>query len=186
MSKTKIAIFLATGFEEIEAISSIDVLRRAEFDVQIISVTDNLTVKGNHNIQVVADKLINEVDLSSFDGLVLPGGQPGVSNLMEVSLLRDALIKQAGENKLIAAICAAPQMLGMLGLADGKEVTHYPGAIEYLDKAIKKPQMAAVEDGKIITGSSPGGAIQFALQIVDHFTDTQNMLRIHELLVMNY
>ncbi|WP_338972937.1 DJ-1 family glyoxalase III [Spiroplasma endosymbiont of Panorpa germanica] len=184
--KTKVAVFLAQGFEEIEAVSTIDVLRRADFEVNVISISKDLEVRGSHDIIVKADNLFEGADFSQYDCLVLPGGQPGTDNLMEFSPLRDLLLQHASKNKVIAAICAAPQILGMLGLADNKEITHYPGCTKFLDKAILKPHMASIEDGKIITGSSAGAALKFALQIIDHFTDTQNMLRIHDILVMNY
>ncbi|AHI53723.1 DJ-1 family protein [Spiroplasma sabaudiense Ar-1343] len=184
--KPKIAVFLASGFEEIEAVSTIDVLRRADFEVNAIAIGGDLMVEGSHKITIKADLLFDKVDFKDYDCLILPGGQPGTDNLMEFSPLRELLLNHAKQNKTIAAICAAPQILGMIGLADGKEITHYPGSDKYLEKAILKPHMASIEDGKIITGSSAGAALKFALQIIDHFTDTQNMLRIHDLLVMNY
>ncbi|AXK51096.1 DJ-1 family glyoxalase III [Spiroplasma alleghenense] len=184
--KVKIAVFLAEGFEEIEAVSTVDVLRRAEFEVDLISINEKFDVKGSHEIIVKADLLFKDCDFSNYDCLVLPGGQPGTDNLMEFSPLRELLLKHSAANKTIAAICAAPQILGMIGLADNKEITHYPGSTNFLEKAILKPHMASIEDGNIITGSSAGAALKFALQIVDHFTDTQNMLRIHDILVMNY
>ncbi|AHI52735.1 DJ-1 family glyoxalase III [Spiroplasma culicicola] len=189
----KVAIFLATGFEETEMISTVDVLRRAESlfkgsfeQVDMVSITDKTEVTGSHNITIKADKTMQTINFDEYDCLVLPGGQPGVDNLMQCEVLMNAIEKHAQANKTLAAICAAPQILGKLGLLDKVEVTFYPGCDSYLDNAVKKPQMSAIADGNIITGSSIGGALQFALQIVDHFTSTEQMLALHETLVFNY
>ncbi|WP_338985523.1 DJ-1 family glyoxalase III [Spiroplasma endosymbiont of Diplazon laetatorius] len=189
----KVAIFVANGFEDTEVVATVDVLRRAEklfagsFPVvDIVSINDSKQVKGAWNIQLTADKLINEINFADYDCLVLPGGRVGVDHLKENETLMNAVEKHAKENKVVAAICAAPEILGKLGLVDGIEVTHYPGCTADLDKAIKKPQMSAIADKNIITGSSIGGALQFALQIVDHFTSTEQMLELHETLVFNY
>ncbi|AHB36224.1 DJ-1 family glyoxalase III [Spiroplasma apis] len=188
-----IAVFVATGFEETEMIATVDVLRRAEqifkgtFPViDIISVNDKKNIKGSHNIEVMADKTIQEINFDDYDCFVLPGGQHGTDNLMSCDNLLKGLKEQAKLGKVMAAICAAPQILGFLDLVDGIEVTHYPGCDKYLDKAIKKPHMSAIADGNVITGSSIGGALQFGLQIVDHFTSTEQMLHIHKTLVFNY
>ncbi|AGR42029.1 DJ-1 family glyoxalase III [Spiroplasma diminutum] len=189
----KIAIFVANGFEDTEVVATVDVLRRAEklfpgsFPVvDIVSINDSKQVKGAWNIQITADKLIGEINFSNYDCLVLPGGKEGVDHLKSNEILMNAVEKHGKENKIIAAICAAPQILGKLGLVDGIEITHYPGCDQNLEKAIKKPHMSAIADKNIITGSSIGGALQFALQIVDHFTSTEQMLELHQTLVFNY
>ncbi|QEH61719.1 protein deglycase [Spiroplasma chinense] len=189
----KVAIFLATGFEETEMIATADVLRRAEAlfkgsfpVVDLVSINDKKTVEGAHKLSINADKTIQEINFDEYDCLVLPGGQPGVDNLMLSETLMSAVEKHAKANKVVAAICAAPQILGKLGLVDKVEVTHYPGCDKYLDNAVKKPHMSAIADGNIITGSSIGGALQFGLQIVDQFTTTEQMLALHETLVFNY
>ncbi|QGS51813.1 DJ-1 family glyoxalase III [Spiroplasma tabanidicola] len=188
-----VAIFLATGYEETEMISTVDVIRRAEqmfkgsFPVvDIVSISDKKEVTGSHGITIKADKTIQEINFDSYDCLILPGGQPGVNNLMESETLMKNLKTHGEKGKTIAAICAAPQILGKLGLADNKEITHYPGSTKYLENATLKPHMTAIEDGNIITGCSIGGALQFGLQIVDHFTSTEQRLKLHETLVFNY
>ncbi|WP_339021582.1 DJ-1 family glyoxalase III [Spiroplasma endosymbiont of Atherix ibis] len=188
-----VAIFVANGFEDTEVVATVDVLRRAEklFNgsfpvVDIVSISDSKQVKGSWNIEIKADKLISEIDFSKYDCLILPGGLVGVEHLKENDVLMNAIEKHAKENKVVAAICAAPQILGKLELVNGIEVTHYPGCTQYLDKAIKKSHMSAIADKNIITGSSIGGVLQFALQIVDHFTSTEQMLKLHETLVFNY
>lgn len=189
----KVAIFLATGFEETEMISVVDVLRRAEKTfkgsfpvVEMVSVTDSKQVIGGHKIVIQADKTMQEITISDYDCLVLPGGQPGVDNLMNCETLMTGIENHAKSGKVLAAICAAPQILGRLGLVDQIEVTHYPGCDKYLDQAIKKPHMSAITDENIITGSSIGGALLFALQIVDYYTSTEQMLELHQQLVFNY
>jgi len=189
----KVAIFLATGFEETEMISTVDVLRRAETTFQnsfpvmdIVSITDNKTVTGAHNIIITADKTIQEINFSEYDCLILPGGKIGVDNLMLSDTLMNALKQHAKAGKAIAAICAAPQILGKLGLIDNIDVTYYPGCDKFLDKANKKPHLSAITDKNIITGSSIGGALLFALQIVDFYTSTEKMLKLHDQLVFNY
>ncbi|WP_339029378.1 DJ-1 family glyoxalase III [Spiroplasma endosymbiont of Cantharis nigra] len=189
----KVAIFVANGFEDTEVVATVDVLRRAEklfpksFPVvDIVSINDSKQVKGAWNIEIMADKLINNINFSEYDCLILPGGRVGVDHLKESEILMKALEKHAKANKVIAAICAAPEILGKLGLVDGIEVTHYPGCTSNLEKAIKKPHISAIADKNFITGSSIGGALQFALQIVDHFTSTEKMLELHKTLVFNY
>src|SRR5699024_3620690 len=116
---------------------------------------------------------------SDYDALILPGGLGGVEKMMKHEKLLDLIKTHASQDKTVAAICAAPQILGMLGLLKNKEVTFYPGCDQYLDEATKRPSAATIEDGNIITGSSIGGALLFGLQIVDHFTTTENMLELH-------
>src|ERR1035437_5610510 len=112
----KVFIFLADGFEEIEAIAPIDIFRRADIDVTTVSISNEKSVRGAHNITVQADCLFKEVDFSTNDLLYLPGGMPGTRNLDAHEGLKNLLLKQADNNKKIAAICAAPSILGKLGL----------------------------------------------------------------------
>ena len=132
----KVYLFLADGFEEIEAITPIDIFRRAGIEVTTISISEEKMVLGAHNIPIVTDKLFTEVDFNDNDLLYLPGGMPGTRNLQAHEGLKNLLIKQAGENKKIAAICAAPSILGGLGLLEGKEAICYPGFEDQLEGAI--------------------------------------------------
>jgi 4-methyl-5(b-hydroxyethyl)-thiazole monophosphate biosynthesis len=160
----KIFIFLADGFEEIEAISTIDILRRGELDVTTVSIMGKKPVTGAHNITVVADQLFEETDFSDGEMLVLPGGMPGASNLNAHEELK-SLIKQYAATKKIAAICAAPLVLGGLGLLQGKNATAYPGFENTLIGA-DFIEDKVVQDGNIITGRGPGFAFDFGLAIV--------------------
>lgn len=159
-----IAVHLAEGFEEIEAISIIDVLRRAGFSVRIVSVTGNQQVKGAHEIVVQADKLFEELDYNLIDMLILPGGMPGTRNLQAHQGLRDRIKEFHKNNKPLGAICAAPLVLGDLGILKGKKATCYPGFEEEL-KGAQVTGNAVEKDGNIITGKGAGVAIDFAIEI---------------------
>lgn len=159
-------VFFADGFEEIEAFTLVDVLRRAGLDVEMISVTPDEIVTGAHDVPVLCDKNIVNCDFFDAELIVLPGGMPGAATLEKCDDLRRLILHFARQNKPIAAICAAPMILGKLGLLKGKKVTCYPGFEQYLDCA--EYTGALVErDGNIITGSSPAAAMEFALTIVD-------------------
>ncbi len=162
----KIAVHLAEGFEEIEAISIIDVLRRAELDVIIVSITETKEVTGSHGIKIFADKLFGHVDYELLDMIVLPGGMPGATNLNEHLGLREQILNFYESNKLLAAICAAPLVFGNLGILKGKKATCYPGFENQLHGAIATGEKIEVTDN-IITGKGAGVAIDFALKIVE-------------------
>ena len=162
----KVFIFLAEGFEETEAVAATDVMLRGDLDVTSVSITGNLLVTGAHGIAVNADTLFENADISLGDMLVLPGGMPGASNLNAHVGLKNALLQYAAKGKKIAAICAAPLVLGGLGLLKGKNAIAYPGYESTMEGAtvIKSP---AVIDGNIITGRGPGFVFDFALSIVE-------------------
>jgi 4-methyl-5(b-hydroxyethyl)-thiazole monophosphate biosynthesis len=164
--KKKIAVHLAEGFEEIEAISIIDVLRRADIDVIVVSVTGKLEVTGAHDIKVLADKLFENVNYNDLFMIVLPGGMPGASNLDAHAGLKTQIMKFSAENKQLAAICAAPLVFGNLGILNGRQAVCYPGFEKYLSGA-EILTIPVVEAGNIITGRGPGTAISFALKIVE-------------------
>ncbi len=168
----KIAVHLADGFEEIEAISIIDVLRRADLDVVTVSVTGKLEVNGAHQIKILADELFDHVDYSRISMIVLPGGMPGASNLNAHEGLKSQIVKFNAENRLLAAICAAPLVYGNLGILNGKQAVCYPGFEKYLEGAevLDNP---VVESGNVITGRGPGVAIQFALKLVEKLVSAE-------------
>jgi 4-methyl-5(b-hydroxyethyl)-thiazole monophosphate biosynthesis len=161
----KAVLFLATGFEETEAVGTIDVLRRGGIETTLISITGSREVTGAHGLGVLTDALFTETDFSSIDALVLPGGMPGSSNLNACECLKQLLVKHHDEGKLVAAICAAPLVLGGLGLLKGRSATCYPGFEPQLTGATLSAE-AAVTDGNIITGQGPGLVFPFALSIV--------------------
>lgn len=160
-----IAVHLATGFEEIEAITIIDILRRAGLNVIIISVTGEPVVKGAHQIAVTTDKLFADVDYESVDMIILPGGTEGAENLDRHEGLKSQIMKFNRSGKLIGAICAAPMVLGHMGLLEGKNVVCYPGYEKEL-KGASVGNTPAVVDGKLVTGRGIGAALNFSLEIV--------------------
>ena len=161
----KIFVFLAEGFEEIEAITTIDLLRRAGAEVTTVAVNASATVKGTHGIPVVADKLIGDILTTSADAYVLPGGLPGVTNLAADERLKSLLKSAYQEDKWLAAICAAPSILGGLGILSGKAATCYPSFEPTLEGANPLDE-AVVVSGRVITGRSAGATIDFALAII--------------------
>ncbi|MDR0891889.1 MAG: DJ-1/PfpI family protein [Mediterranea sp.] len=158
--------FFADGFEEIEALTAVDTLRRAGLDVEIVSVTPNEIVVGAHDVSILCDKNFDNCDFYDAELLLLPGGMPGAATLGEHEGLRKLLLSFAAKGKPIAAICAAPMVLGKLGLLKGKKATCYPGFEQYLEGAECLDEQV-VRDGNIVTGRGPGAAMEFALQIVD-------------------
>ena len=159
-----IAVFLAQGFEEIEALAVVDVLRRAELPVKTVGVGGK-EITGAHGICVKADMEEKEVSTDELEAVVLPGGMPGTLNLEKSPIVRTC-IRYCCENDLyLCAICAAPSILGHMGLVAGREVTCFPGFENELTGAVETDR-SVVTDGKMITGKGPGVAVDFALEIV--------------------
>ena len=158
-----IYIFLANGFEEIEALTPLDVFRRANLPTTTVSITESTTGIGSHNIPVIADTTLSKVDLSDADLLLLPGGMPGTKYLGECIPLCDAVTAHAKAGKPTAAICAAPSVLGKLGLLCGKEAICYPGFENALTGATVSAKKV-VRDGNIVTAAGMGVALEFALE----------------------
>jgi len=176
-------LFLAAGFEEIEAIATLDILRRADLNVDSVSISNEKSVTGAHGITVEADRLFSEVDFSEADMLILPGGMPGTKNLNAHDELKTLLLAHSKAGKQLAAICAAPMVLGQLGILEGKEATCYPGNEVHLKGAILSEYMI-VQDGNVITASGPGVAAEFALQIVEHYFGDEKMEEISKALLL--
>lgn len=182
MEHIKTAIFLATGYEMGEAIITIDILRRAKIAIDVVSVSDEILVKSSHNVEIKCDKIIKEINFSDYKTLILPGGSVGVENLNKNELLKSKLVEFAhDQSKIIAAICAAPQILGQLRLLDNKKITFYPGCDEGLENAIKTSEPVVVSEN-IITGKSIGCAFQFALQIVSSVLNQDNANQVKQTL----
>lgn len=158
-----IAVFLADGFEEIEALAVVDILRRAGLAVSTVGVATQNPI-GAHNIQVKADLPESELNVSSLKAVVLPGGMPGTLNLEKSAVVQES-VRFAMDNGLpVAAICAAPSILGHAGYLNGKTATCYPGFESELTGAVYVD--GVVTDGTITTGCGPGVAIDFALELV--------------------
>ncbi|MCD8193341.1 MAG: DJ-1/PfpI family protein [Tannerellaceae bacterium] len=163
----KAFVFLAAGFEEMEAIGTIDILRRGGIDTVTVSISDSKEVIGAHGIPVTADTVLTGTDLSGADALVLPGGMPGSTNLNNCEPLREALASQYDNGKLVAAICAAPLVLGGLGILEERRATCYPSFEDLLTGATVTDNAVEV-DGNVITGRGPGLVMEFALALVTY------------------
>jgi 4-methyl-5(b-hydroxyethyl)-thiazole monophosphate biosynthesis len=162
----QVYVFLANGFEEIEAVAPIDVFRRAGLDVVTVSVTGDQLVEGAHGVSIAADCLFEEVIFEGEFLLFLPGGMPGTTNLEAHNGLQTLIREQAKKGSKIAAICAAPSILGKMGLLKGKEAICYPGFEQFLDGALVSSQ-SVVKSGATFTAKGPGVAIDFALKLVE-------------------
>jgi 4-methyl-5(b-hydroxyethyl)-thiazole monophosphate biosynthesis len=170
-------LFLADGFEEIEALTVIDLLRRAEIPVQSVSIKSDKLVIGAHKIQVVSDLLIDEVNYEDLSGIILPGGMPGTTNLSKCKVLNEWLLKAHEEEKFIGAICAAPSILGDLGILEGRKAVCYPGFESKL-KGATIADDAAVRDGHIITSKAAGTAVDFSLKLIKHMKSKEDSINI--------
>jgi 4-methyl-5(b-hydroxyethyl)-thiazole monophosphate biosynthesis len=158
-------IHFAEGFEEIEALTIVDVLRRADIPTLMISVTGKLEVTGAHGIKVITDSLFEKTDYNNAEILILPGGMPGSKNLNEHSGLKEQLVKFNDRGSKIAAICAAPLVLGGLNILKGKKAVCYPGYENDLLGADVQSS-STLHSGNILTGRGPGAALNFSLEIV--------------------
>jgi 4-methyl-5(b-hydroxyethyl)-thiazole monophosphate biosynthesis len=158
-------VLLGTGFEEMEAIAPIDLLRRAGIPTLTVGV-DSKIVKGGHNIGVEADITIDEMDLTDLDMIVLPGGLGGVATARASEKALNALRFAWENDKYVAAICAGPTVLADLHITDGKNATCYPGCESGMGSAVVANNAAAVRDGKLITGTSAGCAVTFGLELI--------------------
>lgn len=168
----KTAILFARGYEEVEALTVVDLLRRAKIGCDIISVAGSACVTGAHSISIGADRNFSETDFSQYDGVILPGGMPGTTNLAADARVLALLRSFAAAGKLTAAICAAPTVLAKAGLLEGKKAVCYPGMEEQLTGANVSFDPVAV-DGTVITSRGLGTAIPFALSIVQYFLGSE-------------
>ncbi len=163
-----IYVLLADGFEEMEMIAPLDMLRRAGIEVQTVGITGKV-VSGSHGVPVTADLLPEEVKSETAEGVILPGGMPGTTNLQESAFALELVKDCARQGKLVAAICAAPMILGELGLLEGREAVCFPGFEEYLKGATVK-DAPVVTDGSIITARGAGAALDFGAALVNYLT----------------
>ena len=158
-------MMLGTGFEVTEAMVPLVMMRRAGIDVCTVGINGK-TVYGSRDIGIQADMELGEMDLTNLEGIILPGGLGGVASIKASQSALDAVKFAFDNNKLVAAICAGPTVLAQLGITDGKRATCYPGCETQMGSAVMVPDAAAVTDGNVITGTSAGCAIPFALQLI--------------------
>ena len=166
----KVAVFIADGSEEVEAITPVDLLRRAKVDVDVVSIMPSLEIEASRNVKITADKLIGEIDFDDYDLLVLPGGVRGTNNLNACDELKKHLVRFNDQGKGIAAICAAPSVFAGLGLLQGKTSTCNPGFWEELrsNGANVIEDCKVVVNGNIITSQAMGTSVDFGLALVGY------------------
>lgn len=175
----KVAIFLASGFEEIEALTVVDLLRRVHVDIDMVSITGEKRAVGSHDIVVETDKIINQLNFSEYDMLILPGGMPGTLNLEACEVLMNQVDTFYKQEKYLAAICAAPSILGHKGILEGRKACCYPGFEKDLTGADVSMEPVCV-DGNIITARGMGCAIEFGLKIVEKLLDAETAVNLKE------
>jgi len=172
---------LANGFDEIEAFTVVDVLRRAKIKIDTIGVIGSV-IQSKNGVKVIVDRTLNQINPEDYDAIILPGGSPGYQNLGRSAKLMEILKTFNSQNKLIGAICGAPTILAKAGLLDDKKATVYPG----FEKMLSYPRNGpVVEDGNIITSQGPGTAIEFALKIVKKILNPAEAQRLRKELVAN-
>jgi 4-methyl-5(b-hydroxyethyl)-thiazole monophosphate biosynthesis len=171
---TKALVFLATGFEEIETVTIVDVLRRANIDVTVAGLQLS-PIEGKHKIKIIPDKNVDDVNVNDFDAIVVPGGNPGYKNLRKDPRVINIIKKAFELNKLVAAICAAPAVLSDAGILQGKACTIYPGMDDELEAGGGKPKHDnIVIDGNIVTSRGPATALPFAIKLVEILVGKQD------------
>ena len=169
---SKVYVFMADGTEEVEALTVIDLLRRAAVEVVTVSVMGRKQIISSHGIGIEADEVYGASEYADADMLVLPGGMPGTTHLKEHEALREVLKRQYDAGRYLAAICAAPSVLGFNGFLNGKRATCYPGFEEELRGAIVCTE-GVVRDGNCITAKGLGTAIDFSLELITVLKDAQ-------------
>lgn len=182
---SKIGIFIANGCEEVEALAVVDILRRGEVETETISITDIAQVTSSRRITFLTDTVKSAVTFSHYDGIILPGGMPGALNLEADATVQQVIREFAAEGKLVAAICAAPGVLGKAGLLEGKKATCHPG---FEDKLLGAEccEKEVVVDGNIITSRGMGTAVAFGLAILAYLKGHEAAEKVAAGLVCSY
>ena len=178
-----IAILFIDGFEEMEGITIVDVLRRADFNTVFIGVEEK-TVTGSHGIMVTMDKLLKDVSKDDLDAVVLPGGMPGAARLTENAAVTELLKAVSSQQKKVGAICAAPIALHSAGLLNNKKVTCYPSFEQHLVNSICTGESVTI-DGHVISGQGPGAALEFSLSLVEWFGKPKKSQELRRAMLVN-
>lgn len=176
-------VFLAEGFEELEALTIVDVLRRADLKVDTVSISDRLEVKGAHDVKIFADKVFDEINIEDYRAMYIPGGQPGATNLKNDKRVLECANVFNDEERKVIAICAGPQVLDAAGLLKDEKFTCYPGVEERLK--VKDPQNAAiVEENNIMTAMGPALAILLGVKLVETLASKEKAEEVAEGLLL--
>ena len=173
-------VLLAPGFEEMEAIAPIDLLRRAGLDVNVVAVSDNITVTGAHQISFVADMLLADVVCDNVQAVILPGGIPGTPNLEASEGVHKLIDHAVSCGAVVGAICAASSILGHKGLLSGKNAICYPGFEKELTGAVVDAGSYVVTDGEIVTARGAGVATEFGLELVKRLVSPEKAQALRE------
>lgn len=180
----KVVVLLAEGFEEIEALTCVDVLRRGEVDCSICSINGKEDVKGAHGVVVKAEALLENINEDEYEAVILPGGMPGATNLRDNEKVIETVKKFDKENKIVAAICAAPIVLKKAGIIYNKKVTSYPGFEEEL-QAYNYSEEIVVQEGNLITSRGPATAVYFALKILENLKGEETIENLKKDMLLN-
>ena len=178
----KAVVCFGEGFEEVEALTQVDLLKRAGIDVVMVSITHDEFVKGTHGVTIKCDMSIDKNKLKDADAIILPGGMPGTSNLAACDELKELITEFNNSGKLIAAICAAPSLFGGMGILKGKKACSYPGFEKYLTGAQVEYNNVSY-DGNIITSRGVGTAIDFASEIITYLLDEKTAAEVLDSIV---
>ena len=181
---SRLGIFFADGCEEIEGLTVVDIIRRAKMDITMISIMGRREVTGSHNITFQTDAVFEEVDFAGLDGIILPGGMPGTTNLGAHAGVREQIKSFAEAGKLVAAICAAPSVLGAAGILKSKHACCHPGFEAKLTGAVTSEE-CVVRDENIITSRGMGTSIDFGLEILSYFACEELVADVKSHLVYN-
>ncbi|MBQ0072916.1 MAG: DJ-1/PfpI family protein [Prevotella sp.] len=181
----KVYEFIANGSEEIEALTVVDVLRRAGIDIKTVSITGTEEVELSHGVKMKCDTTIEAADLSDADMLLLPGGLPGATNLNEHEGVRQAMLRQYQSGKKVGAICAAPLVLGSLGILQGKKATCYPGFEDQMTGAEYTKEIYTI-DGNVITGEGPAATLPYSYAILEMLGEKTAAENLREGMMFNH
>lgn len=178
----KTVMLMAEGFETVEALMVVDILRRGGVEVTMASITEEETVTSAQNITIETDTTMGEVDLSQYDAVILPGGMPGTLHLAESEAVKKTVLAMAQDGKIVAAICAAPSVLGRHGLLQGKHACSYPEHEKNLTGAVVSKEPVVV-DGNIVTSRGLGTAMEFAFKLLELLAGTEKVRQIKEAII---
>jgi 4-methyl-5(b-hydroxyethyl)-thiazole monophosphate biosynthesis len=181
----KVLVMLANGFEEVEALTVVDYLRRTGIEVKMVSTEKGLEVEGAHGIKVLGDLMIDDIKAPlNYRGIFIPGGLPGATNLRDDSRVTDLVKTLADGGKMIASICAGPIVLCKAGVIDGKKVTSYPGYARELVGAVYKEDLV-VRDGNIITSRGPATAVYLAMEIIRYLQGEEKLRELRKAILLD-
>ncbi|MGM0395625.1 MAG: DJ-1 family glyoxalase III [Bacillota bacterium] len=182
---SKVLVMLAEGFEEVEALTVVDYLRRAAIDAIMVSTGEDIQVTGAHGINVKADIMIPDIkDPLEYRGIFIPGGLPGATNLRDDERVTDLVREMAQAGKMIASICAGPIVLSKAGVIDGKKVTSYPGYVRELVGSIYREDFV-VRDGNIITSRGPATAVFLAMEIIRYLQGDEKLRELRKAILLD-